>query len=284
MTTAVAEAPKPATTAVARKSKLVAIATHYEMEPAAFEATVRETCGCSGATREEFTAFIMVAHEYGLNPLTREIYAFPKKGGGIQPIVGIDGWLRLANEHPQFDGMTVTDNHEGGKLVSATATIYRKDRNHPIVVTEHLNECKRNTDPWKMEHRMLRHKATIQGIRYAFGFAGIMEPDEAEAIVDRDAKPVVERVTPALPVMVASSFETELSKWATLIASGKKTAADIVAMASTRFALTEDQADAIFALDPARVKPDGEIIDAESEPVDRGDAYEEPAAVKGGAA
>lgn len=283
MTTAVAEAPKQATAvAVAKKSKLVAIASHYEMEPAAFEATVRGTCGCSGATREEFTAFIAVAHEYGLNPLTREIYAFPKKGGGIQPIVGIDGWLRLANGHPQFDGMTVTDNHEGGRLVSATATVYRKDRQHPIVVTEYLAECKRNTDPWKMEHRMLRHKATIQGIRYAFGFAGIMEPDEAEAIVDRDAKPVVERVTPALPVMGAAAFEAELSKWGKLIESGKKNAADIVALASTRFALTEDQTDAIFALDPARVKPDGEIVDAESEPVDRGDAYEEPVDSEGG--
>jgi hypothetical protein len=31
---------------------------------------------------------------------------------------------------------------------------------------------------------MLRHKAAIQAARYAFGFAGIMEPDEAERIGD----------------------------------------------------------------------------------------------------
>src|SRR5579859_2161678 len=35
-----------------------------------------------------------------------------------------------------------------------------------------------------MQHRMLRHKAIIQCSRIAFGFSGIMDPDEAEKIID----------------------------------------------------------------------------------------------------
>jgi transposase len=68
-----------------------------------------------------------------------------------------------------------------GKLVSVTCRMFRKSRSHPTEVTEYMAECLRATDVWKnWPARMLRHKATIQAARYAFGFAGIYEPDEAE--------------------------------------------------------------------------------------------------------
>ena len=50
------------------------------MEPAAFEATLRATVLPRTASKEEFAAFLLIAKEYKLNPMTREIYAFPKKG------------------------------------------------------------------------------------------------------------------------------------------------------------------------------------------------------------
>ena len=53
-----------------------------------------------------------------------------------------------------------------------------------------MNECRRNTDPWKQwPSRMLRHKATIQAARYAFGFSGIVDQDEAERIVGGNTVP-----------------------------------------------------------------------------------------------
>lgn len=164
-----------------RKSVLLAMASKFGMEPAAFEQTIRKTCGCDGASREEFAAFLLVAHEYGLNPITKEIYAFPKKGGGVQPIVGVDGWIKLANSHPEYDGIQFEDRVDSaGKLVAVTARVYRKDRSHPEEVTEYLAECQQNTDPWrKWPARMLRHKARIQAYRAAFGFSGIVDPDEA---------------------------------------------------------------------------------------------------------
>jgi hypothetical protein len=59
--------------------------------------------------------------------------------------------------------------------------VHRKDRSHPIEVTEYLAECRQGTEPWKKwPARMLRHKAAIQAIRYAFGFSGIVDPDEAD--------------------------------------------------------------------------------------------------------
>jgi phage recombination protein Bet len=276
MTIATREPPK--------RSVLLAMASRFGMEAAAFEATVRATCGCAGATREEFAAFLLVANEYGLNPVTREIYAFPKKGGGIQPIVGVDGWMRMANAHPEFDGLEVDFEHDdSGKLLSATARVHRKDRTHAVVVTEYLAECYRNTDPWKMPHRMLRHKAAIQGIRYAFGFAGIMEPDEAEGIVDRQAVAYTPepRAVQQLPGLTDEEWQRQLPVWRKAVESGKRSASDILALAQIRWAITNDQADTIMLLG-AKVAPDGEIIEAAA--VDRGDAWEPPVGEEGGAA
>lgn len=170
-----------------QRSVLIDMAGRYNMEPAAFEATVRATCmpdgGKQQATREEFAAFLLVAREYKLNPLTKEIYAFPRRGGGIVPIVSVDGWVSLVNSHPACDGFDFSYQHDdSGKLISCTCAMHRKDRGRPVIVTEYLAECVRTTEPWKMQHRMLRHKAMIQAARYAFGFSGIYDEDEGAII------------------------------------------------------------------------------------------------------
>lgn len=198
-----------------RKSILLTMASKFGMEPKAFEATVRDTCGCKGATPEQFAAFLLVANEYGLNPITREIYAFPTRGGGIQPVVGIDGWVTMANNHGAYDGITFVDRlSDDGQLVAITAQVHRKDRSHPAEVTEYLAECRQNTDPWKKwPARMLRHKATIQAIRYAFGFSGIVDPDEAERM--RPSVNVAVNVQqrperPRLPATVVEAEDTDV--------------------------------------------------------------------------
>lgn len=177
------------------KSVLVTMSKKYGMEPSAFEATVRQQCSPAGRdarelTREEFAALMLVANEYNLNPITREIYAFPKRGGGIVPIVSVDGWVSLVNSHGSMDGLEFSVEHdEAGKLVSCTCRIFRKDRSKPVEVTEYLSECVRETEPWKMKHRMLRHKALIQCARYAFGFSGIYDEDEGERIISNAETP-----------------------------------------------------------------------------------------------
>lgn len=142
----------------------------------------------------QMVALLVVAQNYGLNPWTRELYAFPDRQNGIVPVVGVDGWSRIINSHPQFDGMDFQQDDE-----SCTCTIYRKDRTHPIKVTEWMAECKRaNVGPWQSHpKRMLRHKAMIQAARIAFGFVGIYEQDEAERIVNADYQVIPEADTKA---------------------------------------------------------------------------------------
>ncbi len=113
--------------------------------------------------------------------MTKELYAFPAKGGGIQPIVSIDGWARIINDHPMFDGMDFEDVREGEEIIAITCRMHRKDRSRSIEATEYMAECRRSTDVWRTwPRRMLRHKAMIQCARYAFGFSGIVEQDEYE--------------------------------------------------------------------------------------------------------
>lgn len=195
-----------------QRSVTIDMATRYGMEAAAFEATVRATCmSGQNVSREHFAAFLLVAKEYGLNPLTKEIYAFPAKGGGIQPIVSIDGWMRMINDHPAFNGLDFQDTvSEDGQLVAVTCCIYRKDRTRPISVIEYMAECKRSTDVWRQwPRRMLRHKAAIQCARYAFGFSGIMEPDEYDRMVDVTPKSTMAQRLPGAGSAGFSSAKVE---------------------------------------------------------------------------
>jgi phage recombination protein Bet len=186
-------APKP--TPSPQTSVMLRMAERFGMSAPAFESTLMATIIPGGqATKEQVAAFLIVADQYALNPFTKEIYAFPAKGGGIVPIVSIDGWLKLMNSHPGFDGLEFEDIFtEDGKFAAVTAHIHRKDRSHPISTTEYLGECLRSTEPWRQwPRRMLRHKATIQCARYAFGFAGVYDEDEAERIIQAQSTRVVD--------------------------------------------------------------------------------------------
>lgn len=232
---------------------LTEMATHLKVNVQELENIVLNTVMPSKQqpTVEQFNVFIAVANEYKLNPLTKEIYAFPTKGGGIQPIVSIDGWLKIINSHPSFDGMSFEDSfdNEGG-LKAVTCKMFRTDRKHPVEVIEYLEECQGDTEdryknktPWgKFPARMLRHKATIQCARYAFGFSGIIDPDEAERFEEAG---VVEKETLKAEKVIneysQEDFDANYPKWSMAIESGKKTPDEIIAMVSTKGNLTEDQ-------------------------------------------
>lgn len=159
------------------------LAGAYKLSPKAFAFTFRAIAMPQPHTEAEFVSCCLVAKEHGLNPLTKEIYFMRDKHGNIQAIVGVDGWIKKCNEHPQFDGMEFEAvNDDEGKPVSLTVAIYRKDRSRPTKVTEHFSECvqvRRADGPWQTHpHRMLRNRTICQGGRVAFGFAGLMDRDE----------------------------------------------------------------------------------------------------------
>lgn len=167
--------------ALAALPAVQSMATTYGLSPEQLVYTFKAIAMPASHSDAEFVACCLVAREHGLNPLTKEIYFMKTKSGTIQPIVSVDGWVRKCNEHPMFDGMEIFDvNDAEGKLQAATCIMYRKDRAHPVKITEDLDECAKHGGPvWKTHpRRMLRHRALTQAARYAFGFAGLMDQDE----------------------------------------------------------------------------------------------------------
>lgn len=197
----------------------------------------------------QMTALLVIANQYGLNPWTKEIYAFPDKNNGIVPVVGVDGWARIINNHPAFDGMEFEQDDAG-----CTCIMFRKDRSHPVKIREYMVECNRpGVGPWQSHPwRMLRHKAMIQCARIAFGFGGIYDQDEAERIAENEPKFMRRRrvVQPtAPPSWPADLFAQRLPEWRKAIAAGKATADAIIAKARTKHPLTPDQEADIRAQD-----------------------------------
>lgn len=212
----------------------------------------------------QMTALLIVANQYGLNPWTKEIYAFPDKNNGIVPVVGVDGWSRIINGNPQFDGMDFAQDDE-----SCTCKIYRKDRTHPVSVTEYMSECRRSVGPW-VSHpkRMLRHKAMIQCARLAFGFGGIYDQDEAERIAEVEINPRQSGVQAAESAKVRQYTAEEIDARDRLIADleATATASGINAYAEVWQKLTKEQRTLVGAEEHERLKKVADSIPAEVVP------------------
>jgi phage recombination protein Bet len=179
---------------VQHKGYLVSkIAGKYSVDPTKLLETLKQTAfrADKPVTNEQMMALLIVADQYNLNPFTREIFAFEDKRAGVVPVVSVDGWSRILNDHEQFDGLEFkfaeTDGSQATIPEWCECTIYRKDRAHPIKVKEFFAEVRRDTAPWKSHpRRMLRHKTLIQCARVALGFSGIYDEDEAQRIAAGD--------------------------------------------------------------------------------------------------
>lgn len=221
---------------ITNKGKALSIrfADKYGVEQKMLMTTLKQTAfrqRGAQVTDEQMVSLLVVADQYGLNPFTREIYAFPdSKSGGIVPVVGVDGWNRIINEHPEFDGMEFrqSEDWEDHKQLDGAlpcpdwmeCIIYRKDRTKPIVIREYLDECYRppfNTKngkvsgPWQSHtKRFLRHKVLIQAGRISMGFAGIYDEDEAKRI--REVEAHVSDIQPSKPFVAMPSEKKALPK------------------------------------------------------------------------
>jgi phage recombination protein Bet len=173
-------------------SLLARIADRYHVDPDKMALTLKATAFRSKSgeiSNEQLMMLLVVADQHKLNPFTAEIFAFPSSERGIVPIVSVDGWTRIINEHPQLAGFGFEYAEDGSWI---ECIIERKDRTQPVRVREYMSECARNTGPWTSHpQRMLRHKALIQAARLAFGFAGIYDPDEGERIIEATDSSVV---------------------------------------------------------------------------------------------
>ena len=199
------------------------VSLRYGMTATALQQTLTKTIfPKSSATKEQVAALLIVADQYDLNPFTKEIYAFPQ-GGGIVPIVGVDGWYKLLHRDKDLSGVQVTFEYDNANVLhSATARIYKRGWEHPVEITELMAECERNTPAWKNQpHRMLLHRALAQCIRIACGLSGVYMEEEAVNFSD------IHEVTDATVETVKPTIDLGRAKKAAKKAADKEETAPI---------------------------------------------------------
>lgn len=187
-----------------------------------------------------------------------------------RPSLWGDAMLALVKAHPAFEW--IKEECDGNV---ATCTIKR--RGEPEVVQSFsMEEAKRagltgKAGPWtQYPKRMLQMRARGFALRDAFPDAlrGVVSAEEArdtpterdmgaaEVVSTRPAQPA------ALPDYSPSAFADNLPKWSALMQSGAKTADQIIAIVSTKGALSEAQKAAIRAAAQPKQETHPEVIDA----------------------
>ena len=231
------------------------------------------------ATNAELAVITGVCATYGLNPLVKECAAFIS-GGKLQIVVMIDGWYKLVNRQPDYDGVEFEEHfNDKGDLVSTTCKMYLKTRGRPVCVTEHMTECRdsKSTVWQKWPARMLRHKAFIQAARMAFGISEVVDDDEAARITnsrqEKDITPA--SAAPAIDWQAINDMMAECADLDTLkgVAGGLRREMEI----NGTWAQHKDHMILLHAEHKERIEKaynqpvelSGEVVDAEfTEPVD----------------
>ncbi len=137
--------------------------------------TIRQTV-CKGATDAQFHMFIEVCKRTGLDPFLKEIWFVPNVG----VMAGRDGYLRIANEHPMFDGMeTRVERDENQIPIKATCSVWRKDRAHPITCEAFYNEYRKSSQVWQTyKSAMISKVAEVLALKRSFSINGVVTEEE----------------------------------------------------------------------------------------------------------
>lgn len=171
-------------------------------------------------TQSDLERLLMAAKHHSLSPLSREIFML-SSGSESPPliVVGVDGWSKIMNSHPQFAGMQFQESAEstGGIPTWIECEIHRHDRVVPLRVREYFEEAQSDHMAWITHpRRMLRHKCMVQCARIAFGLSGIYDIDEALKIkLNPNKAPLIRKNNQNQPSGVhalANSIEKGLTK------------------------------------------------------------------------
>ncbi|RCW88429.1 phage recombination protein Bet [Halanaerobium sp. DL-01] len=172
-----------------KKKKELITFTEEELE------TLRRTVA-GDASSDEFKMFIYLAKNYGLDPFNKEIF-FWKKDGKPTIMTSRDGYLKIADRHPQYDGL-VSDvvrendkfrrketgiNHQygtnRGQIVGSYALVYRKDRSYPVYIFAPFEEYRSDSKIWEQyPSAMILKVAESMALKRAFSVSGLVSREE----------------------------------------------------------------------------------------------------------
>lgn len=125
----------------------------------------------------------------------------------------------------------------------------------------------KNSPLWKVNPKQQLGYLQVKNWARAFcpgAILGVYTVDELDDMpqIDRSA-PAAEPQRPALPPYAQADFDKNLPQWRGIVESGRKTAADLLAMLSTKASFTDEQKAALLKLaPPAAGGAHGDFVDA----------------------
>lgn len=156
------------------------------------------------AKREELVKLWYLSQQYGLDPIKNEIYMIGY-GGKSSYLIGIGGYLKIANNHPDFDGLESDAVYQGdklirredrsifieygeahmnfdhSKLVGAYCNVFRKGRNIAASAFVAWKDYSKPVEMWKkFPNAMIIKTAESIAIKRAFVITGIGKDEDEE--------------------------------------------------------------------------------------------------------
>jgi hypothetical protein len=141
---------------------------------------------------ELFQGMSLIAR-FELDPITREIYVTRDGKGRLLTIVGIDGWIKILDRTPHYDGFDqeLEFSEDGKTLIAVETTIFSKERSRPAKYKAYANEYARvsgmvaKSMPWHMLRLFsLRHAARL----FTPLGGNVVTEEEAEFIKKQDQR------------------------------------------------------------------------------------------------
>lgn len=162
-------------------------------------ATIRATVA-KDATNDELKMFLHLSQTYGLDPFAKEIW-FIKMGRTPTIMTSRDGYLKIANNSEDYDGMVSDVVYEGdtfkktvdgvehvygankrGAVVGAYALVYRRDKRFPSYVFAPFKDYNSGRDAWRQyPHAMILKVAESMALKRAFSLSGLVTREEMDA-------------------------------------------------------------------------------------------------------
>lgn len=151
-------------------------------------------------TETEFKYLFYMASKYGLDPLKKEIWSVKFKDKPVMVFASRAGWLKIAHDSGQFDGIETTVEFEkesennkityinkAKKPYSATCVIHKKGCSHSFSETVYFSEYDKKQALWiTMPVTMIKKVAEVQCLRKTFSVSGLYSPDEMPSITEEN--------------------------------------------------------------------------------------------------
>lgn len=184
---------------------------HLDQEPTTSTLSLLKNTVAQGATQDELNMLLYLSKEYHLDPLKKEIYLI-KYGGKSTILTSRDGYLKIANTHPEFNGLESDVVYHGdklskrddgsllieygpehlgfekAKLTGAFCSVFRKDRAKATTIFVSIKDYYKKGAPiWEQyTNAMILKVAEAMALKRAFSISGLVTREEIAGAEEND--------------------------------------------------------------------------------------------------